>query len=111
MKKHYAMRTAALVNGVAIVSADLEFLCSLIECPDKEYQIPDAVDYSIAVLALTNQLAFMTEMLASASDDLSDKDSVIELTKEEVEIMNSLDQDSEDGLETLRECGISIKSN
>ena len=61
MKKQFAMRYDALLNGIEIVGEDLDFLCSLAEDPTEEYKIPDAVAYSAAVIAtmiVTGKLLF-----------------------------------------------------
>ena len=65
MKKQYAMRYNTLMNGIQIVGEDLDFLCSLAENPSDDYKIPDAVIYSAAVIALMNQLSYMSEELVN----------------------------------------------
>jgi hypothetical protein len=109
MKKQYAMKLDELLTGVEVVGEDLDFLCSLAESPTEEYQIPDAVAYSLAVLALTNQLGFMTEQVAN--NKLSDDEQHVILTKEEVDTMNALYDEVEEALTRLRQCGISIQIN
>ena len=108
-KKQLAMKYDTFLNGIEIIGKDLDFLCSLAEDPTEEYQIPDAVEYSLAVIAVMNQLTFMTEDLAK--NKLTEDGEYLILTKEQVEILNGLYEDVEDALIRLRECGISIKIN
>lgn len=109
MKKQYAMRYDTLMNGIQIVGEDLDFLCSLAESPSDDYKIPDAVIYSAAVIALMNQLSYMSEELVN--NKLTDDGEHIILTKEEIDRMNFLYDQVEESLEDLRDCGISIKVN
>lgn len=109
MKKQFAMRYDTLLNGIEIVGEDLDFLCSLAESPSEDYQIPDAVAYSAAVIAVMNQLSYMSVELIN--NKLTEDGTHIILTKEEVDRMNFLSDEVEDSLMDLRECGISIKVN
>lgn len=109
MKKQFAMRYDTLLNGIEIVGEDLDFLCSLSEEPSEDYKIPDAVAYSAAVMAVMNQLAYMSQEIIN--NKLTDDGEHIILTLEEVDRMNSLSDVVEEALEDLRECGISIKIN
>ena len=109
MKKTFAMRRDTLLNGIEIVGEDLDFLCSLAEEPSEEYKIPDAVAYSAAVVAVMNQLAYMSQEIIN--NKLTEDGEHLILTMDEVELMNSLSDLVEEALEDLRECGISIKIN
>jgi len=109
VKKQFAMRYDTLLNGIEIVGEDLDFLCSLSEEPSEDYKIPDAVAYSAAVMAVMNQLAYMSQEIIN--NKLTDDGEHIILTLEEVDRMNSLSDVVEEALEDLRECGISIKIN
>ena len=107
-KKTYGMKIDSLLYGIQVTEEDLEFLCSLIETPDKEYQIPDAVDYSRAVMALENQLSYMNQM---SENDLTEDEELIKLTKEQLLTLNALSDEAEYALGRLRSCGISLKRN
>ncbi len=109
MKKQFAMRYDTLMNGIEIVGEDLDFLCSLAENPSDEYKIPDAVAYSAAVIAVMNQLTYMSVELVN--NKLTEDGEHIILSKEEVDRMNFLYDEVEEALIGLRECGISIKVN
>ena len=109
MKKTFAMRYDTLLNGITLVGEDLDFLCSLAENPSEEYKIPDAVSYSAAVIAVMNQLTYMSQELIN--NKLTEDGQHLILTKEEVDRMNFLYDQVEEALLELRECGISIKVN
>ena len=109
MKKQFAMRYETLLSGIRIVGEDLDFLCSISENPSEEYKIPDAVAYSAAVVALMNQLTYMSQEIIN--NKLTDDGEHIILTKEEIDRMNFLYDQVEEALLELRECGISIKVN
>tara|TARA_R110002110_G_scaffold334549_4_gene545472 strand:- start:579 stop:908 length:330 start_codon:yes stop_codon:yes gene_type:complete len=109
MKKTFSMRLDTLLNGIEIVGEDLDFLCSLAEKPSEEYKIPDAVAYSAAVVAVMNQLTYMSQEIIN--NKLTEDGEHLILTMDEVELMNSLSDLVEEALEDLRECGISIKIN
>ena len=108
-KKEYAMRLDNLLNGIQMVGEDLDFLCSFVENPSEEYKIPDAVEYSNAVVCLMNQLTYMTCDIDSAK--LTEDGEFVLLTKEQVETLSVLSDKAEEALESLRECGISIQKN
>ena len=109
MKKTFAMRYDTLVSGIEIVGEDLDFLCSIAEHPSEEYKIPDAVAYSAAVIAVMNQLTYMSQELIN--NKLTEDGEHLILTMEEVGRMNFLYDEVEEALMELRECGISIKVN
>lgn len=109
MKDQYAMKLENLMTGIKIVGENLDFLCSLIEYPTEEYQIPDAVEYSNAVISLMNQLTYMTCDIDI--HNLTEDGEYVMLTKKQVEILATLSDSSEEALEGLRECGISIAKN
>ena len=108
-KQLYSIRLSALLNGISLVGADLEFLCSLVEDPDEEYRIPDAVEYSGAVVALMNQLAYMSEEIAH--NDLTEDGEFVQLSLKEVKVMNKLHEEAEEAIGRLRQCGISLEQN
>lgn len=109
MKEQYAMKLNNLMNGIKVVGEDLEFLCSLIEYPTEEYQIPDAVEYSNAVVALMNQLTYMTCEIDL--ENLTDDGKLVILTNKQVDTLTMLSDNAEEAVGDLRECGISITSN
>ena len=108
-KKTYAMRLDNLLNGIKTVGEDLDFLCSLVEDPTEEYKIPDAVEYSHAVVSLMDQLTYMTVEIDI--HNLTDDGDFVILTKKQVEKLSLLSDKAEESLESLRGCGISIKNN
>ena len=60
-KQKYGMPLESLLKGIEVTRKDLDFLCSLTEAPDEEFPIPDAIEYSYAIVALTTQLTYMVD--------------------------------------------------
>jgi hypothetical protein len=108
-KKQYGMKLDSLIRGIEVTQQDLDFLCSLVEVPDEDYSVPDAIDYSCAVVALYRQLQFMVEDLSA--NPLSEDENMIKLSKEDLETLTDLSDAVEEALGRLRECGISLKQN
>jgi len=106
----YEIKISTLLNGADKLEDDLEYLCSLVEQPDKEFHIADAVVYARAVTAVTQQLDFIIEDLSH--NELSDDEECVKLSHEEVISLTSYTENSEDALKMLEEiCGISLQSN
>ena len=104
------MKVDTLVRAAELVSDDLEYLCSLVEQPDLEVIIVNAVAYSHAVMALSNQLDFLTEDLSD--NELNETEEYVRLTKEDVYMLSTMTADSEDAMIRLEEeCGLSLKNN
>ncbi len=108
-KTYYEMKIASLDKGIEDATQDLEFLCSLIETPDREYHIPDAVEYSQAVVALFRQLDFMVEDLGATP--LSNDQECVKLTRDQLLKLNSLSNEVDAALRRMRKCGISVTNN
>jgi len=110
MTQHYGMRISTILSATDKISSDLEYLCSLVEKPDPEYCINDAVAYALAVAALSNQLEFILEELAE--NDLTEDEEHVKLTEDDVWMLNSYTESAEAALQRLEErCGISLKNN
>jgi hypothetical protein len=108
--RYYEMKISTLLNGADKLEADLEYLCALVEQPDKEFRIADAVVYARAVTAVTQQLDFIIEDLSR--NELSEDEECVKLTHEEVISLTSYTENSEDALKLLEKiCGISLQSN
>jgi len=106
----FGLKVETIINAVAKVTADLEYLCSLVEKADPEFLICDAVAYSVAVVALSNQLDFLVEDLTK--NDLSEDEIYVKLSKEEVLMLDNYNTRVEEALQSLEEvCGISLQSN
>jgi hypothetical protein len=109
-KKHYGLRVTTLLNAADKLTADLDYLCSLIEQPDSEFPIGNALAYARAVLVVSDHLDFVLEDLSDR--DLSEDEEYVKLTEEDVMALNLYTEASEDALKTLEEtCGISLQSN
>ena len=108
-KQKYGMPVESLLKGIEVTRKDLDFLCSLIEAPDEEFPIPDAVDYSYAIVALTSQLTYMVDNIAQ--NELSEDEELITISQKELYKLTELSDKVEEALGRLRACGISVKSN
>jgi hypothetical protein len=111
MKKQvYAMRINTIIAAADKITSDLEYLCSMVESPDAEFVISDAIAYSAAVTTLSNQLSFIMEDIAS--NDLTQDEDHVKLTEEEVWMLNSYTEAAEEAMIKLEEiCGISLQKN
>ena len=106
----FGIKVSTILNAADRLGADLDYLCSLVEQSDPEFQVCDAIDYAHAVVALSNQLEFIIEDLADK--DLSEDETYVKLSKEEVMMLNTYTSNSEDALQRLEEtCGISLQNN
>ena len=108
--QYYGMRLSTLLNAADRIVGDLDYLCSLVENPDPEFFITDAVTYALAVAALSNQLQFIVEDLAE--NDLTEDEQHVKLTEDEVWMLNSYTDSAEEAIERLGvKCGISLLNN
>jgi len=106
----YGVRVTTIMHAADTVSADLEYLCSLVEQPDPEFSIVDAVSYAGAVAALSHQLDFIVEDLSE--NDLSEDQEYVKLSKEDIIMLNSYTSSSEEAISRMEEvCGISLQNN
>ena len=109
-QEFYGIKVTTIISAADKLSADLDYLCSLVEQPDPEFCVDDAVAYSHAVTALSNQLNFIVEDLSD--NDLSEDESYVKLSQDQLVILNRCTEHSEDALRRLEEiCGISLQSN
>jgi len=108
-KRTYGMKLDSLIRGIDTTEKDLNFLCSLIESPDEEYNIPDAVEYAHAIVALSRQLNYMISEISE--NDLTEDEELVMLSKEQLVTLNALTNAVEDAVGRLRLCGISLKQN
>ena len=109
-QEFYGVKIATILNAADKLTADLDYLCSLVEEPDPEFGVCDAIAYSYAVAALSTQLEFVTEDLSE--NDLSEDEEYVKLSKEEIIMLNTYTENSEDALKRLEEiCGISLQNN
>ena len=106
----YGLKITTILNAADKLAADLEYLCALIEHPDAEFAICDAVIYSRAVSAVATQLDFIVEGLSQ--NELSEDEECVTLSNEEIQMLNVYTNASEDALAELEEiCGISLQNN
>ena len=108
-KKTYGMKISSLLTGIDNTEKDLDFLCSLVESPDEEYRVPDAVEFSFAVVALSHQLDYM--ILEISESETTEDEEMVLLSKEQLVTLTTLTDAVETALGRLRSCGISLKQN
>jgi len=106
----YGIKITTMINAAEKLADDLDYLCSLVERPDAEFPIADAVVYANAVMALTAQLEFISEDLAE--NKLNDEEDCVTLSQEELITLTSYTDSAEEALGLLEDvCGISLQSN
>lgn len=109
-QKYYGIKISTLLNAADTIEADLDYVCSLAESPDEDFPIADAVVYSYAVMALTQQLDYIMEDISK--NPLSEDEEYVRMTAEEISKLNSYTEYSEEALLALEKiCKISLKSN
>ena len=109
-KQYYGIKVSTILNAADKLTADLDYLCSIIENPDPEFPVKNALSYAKAIIAISNQIDFFVEDIAD--NDLSEDESYVKLSEEEVIIMNDYNEETEEALEILEEtCGISLQNN
>jgi len=110
VKQTYGIKVSTILNATDKLTEDLEYLCSLIEKPDQEFPIKNAIVFSHAVMTLSNHLDFILEELTNR--DLTSDETLVKLMEEDVIAMNEYTEASEEALEDLEAlCGISLKNN
>ena len=110
VKQTYGIKVSTILNATDKLTEDLEYLCCLIEKPDPEFVIKNAVAYAHAVMTLSNHLDFVLEELTNR--DLTPDEDMVKLNEEDVIAMNEYTEASEEALENLEIlCGISLKNN
>ena len=110
MTQTYGIKVNTILNATEKLTEDLEYLCALVEKPDPEFKIKNAIVYYHAVMTLSNHLEFVLEELTER--DLTPDENMVKLTQEDVIAMNEYTEASEEALADLEElCGISLKNN
>ena len=109
-KQTYAIKVSTVLNATAKLTEDLEYLCSLVEKPDPEFTVKNAIVYSHAVMTLSTHLDFVLEELTKR--DLTTEQDMVKLTEEDVIAMSDYTEATEEAILDLEElCGISLKNN
>ena len=108
--QNYGIKITTMINAADKLADDLDYLCSLVEQPDTEFPITDAVVYANAVVALTAQLEYISEDLSE--NELNETEDCVTLTQAEVMALHSHTEGAEAALKILEEvCGISLQNN
>ena len=109
-KSSYGIKVTTILNAAERLTSDLDYLCSIVENPDPEFPIADALVYARAVTAVSNQLDFFIEDLSE--NNLSDDEEYVKVSEEEVIMMNTFNEGTETALLILEKiCGISLQNN
>jgi len=110
VKQTYGIKVTTILNATQQLTEDLEYLCCLVEKPDPEFVMKNAIVYAHAVMTLSNHLDFVLEELTNR--DLTPDEDLVKLSEEDVIAMNEYTEATEDALEDLEVlCGISLKNN
>ena len=110
VKQTYGIKVETILNATEKLTADLEYLCSIIEKPDPEFKVKNAIVYAHAVMTLSTHLDFVLEELTKR--DLTPEEDMVKLNEEDVLAMNEYTEASEEALGDLETiCGISLRSN
>ncbi len=110
VKQTYGIKVTTILHATEKLTDDLEYLCSLVEKPDPEFQIKNAIVFSHAVMTLSNHLDFVLQELTNR--DLTPGEDMVKLSQEDIMVMNEYTEATEDALEDLEIlCGISLKNN
>jgi len=110
MTQHYGIKVNTILNAVDKLNSDLDYLCALVEQPDPEFPICNAVAFSHAVVALSNQLDFLVEDISQ--NMLSEDEEHVRLTKDHIVMLSGYSENAEEAMRALEEvCGISLQNN
>lgn len=110
VKQTYGIKVTTILNATEKLTDDLEYLCSLVEKPDPEFTIKNAIVYAHAVMTLSNHLEFVLEELTNR--DLTPDEDMVKLSEEDVITMNEYTEATEEALGDLEDlCGISLQNN
>ena len=109
-KPSYGIKVTTILNATEQLTADLEYLASIVENPDPEFPVVDALVYAEALTALSIQLDFFIEDLAEHT--LSEDGEYVKLSEEELLMMSAYNDEAVQALLILEEvCGISLQNN
>ena len=110
LRQTYGIKVTTILSATEKLTEDLEYLCSLVEKPDPEFKIKNAIVYAHAVMTLSTHLDFVLEELTNR--DLTPDEDMVKLSQEDIIAMNEYTEASEEALEDLEVlCGISLKNN
>lgn len=110
VKQTYGIKVTTILHATEKLTGDLEYLCSLVEKPDPEFTIRNAIVYAHAVITLSTHLDFVLEELTTR--DLTPDEEMVKLEEEDVIMMSEYTEASEEALADLEKlCGISLKNN
>jgi hypothetical protein len=110
VKQYYAMRVSTILHAAEKLSSDLDYLCAIVEQPDPEFPVTNALAYARAVTTMSNHLDFILEDLSER--DLNEDQDHVKLSEEDVVALSVYTEAAEEALALLeRTCGISLQNN
>jgi hypothetical protein len=108
-EKTYGLRITTIDIAIQQLEEDVEYLCSMVETPDPDFIVRDAVAYSLAMVALLRHLEFAEDL---AENEISDDGIYIKVNDQELVMMREYTEGTEVALTHLEEtCGISLRKN
>ena len=113
-KGEYLMSLAAYNQGVEQASLTLDYLCAFVDAPFSEFGVSDIGALASAIAALSEQLQFMSEVLADNKVILANDDNkeYIVLSKDQVVDLAQLSDVVEQKTQELRHlCHIRVEVN
>lgn len=109
MTQTYGLRITTIDTAIQQLIEDVEYLCSLVEDPDPNFVVKDAVAYSLALTSILQHLNFAEDL---AENEISDNGIYIKVNDKELVAMQEYTKASEEALSHLEEtCGISLRKN
>ena len=109
-KQYYGIKVTTILNATEKLTHDLDYLSSIVESPDPEFPVSNAIVYAQALIAVAQQLSFFVDDLID--NDLSEDQEYVKVSHEEVIMMTTYNEGTEEALLALEEvCGISLQNN
>ncbi len=110
VSQQYGIKITTVLHAVESLTDDLEYLCSLVERPDSEFPIRNAIVYAHSVMTVSAHLDFILEELTSR--ELTEDEEHVRLSEKDILAMNEYTEATEDALKDLEDlCGISLQNN
>lgn len=109
-QQKYAIRITTIINATDTLTSDLEYLCSLVESPDPEFVMEDALSYAYALVAVSSHLEYLSEEISA--NELTEDEDYVTLSEEDIRLLNDYSTQTEAAILALEKtCGISLKNN
>lgn len=110
MSQTYGVKVSSLEVGLDALGGELDHLLSLVESPDPEYKVQDAVLYCEAIATFSEMIEFLVGALSL--NEISPDGVHIKMSSEEIVVMGHLSDTTEEIRgDLLKQCGISLAKN